>query len=360
MNTWVKSVAGVGLAGLGAVAAGAVVERRVVKSRRVGAEDVGDLTALSAPAQEVVTADGVVLHAEVDEQAPYAGTGARSCAGPTLVFVHGYALNLHCWHFQRRLMRGRHRMVFYDQRSHGRSGRSDRAHATIDQLGDDLARVLDALVPEGEPVVLVGHSMGGMSIMSYAEQHPEAFDRRVVGVGLLSTTAGGLHPSRILSPLIPDALGGFLAPRVIAALASAPELVDSARSRGSNIGFLVADKFAFGGEAPAAQVEFLDQMLAGTPFEVLAEFFGSFSTLDKYAVLERFGTVPTTVLCGTKDRITSIGHSRKMAKRITGARLVEVEGAGHMVLFEEPGRVEAEIERLVSASDASGVRRAAR
>ena len=102
---------------------------------------------------------------------------------PTLVFVHGYALNLDCWHFQREYFRGKRRMVFYDQRSHGRSGRSDNDHATIDQLGRRSRRVLDELAPDG-PVVLVGHSMGGMSIMALAEQHPEMFGDRVAGVAL--------------------------------------------------------------------------------------------------------------------------------------------------------------------------------
>ena len=67
-----------------------------------------------------------------------------------------------------------HRMVLFDQRSHGRSGRSRADHANIDFCGDDLAHVLDQLVPEG-PVVLVGHSMGGMTIMALAAQHPEWF-----------------------------------------------------------------------------------------------------------------------------------------------------------------------------------------
>ena len=75
----------------------------------------------------------------------------------------------------------------------------------------------------------------------------------------------------------------MVAPRVIAALAKAPELVDSARRSGSNIGFIVADMFAFGSkDVPAAQVEFLDEMLAGTSFDVLAEFFPNFSQLDKF------------------------------------------------------------------------------
>ncbi len=130
--------------------------------------------------------------------------------------------------------------------------------------------------------------------MAFAERHPETFDARVSGIGLVATTAGGLRPHRTVSRFIPDRVGELVAPRLITALANAPELVDSARSRGSNIGFLVADQFAFGGEAPASQVEFLDEMLAGTPVQVLAEFFPGFSKLDKFAVLERFADVPTT------------------------------------------------------------------
>ena len=98
----------------------------------------------------------------------------------TLVFVHGYALNLDCWHFQREAFRGKHRMAFYDQRSHGRSERGDREHATIDQLGDDLARVIETVAPKGK-VILVGHSMGGMSIIAFAERHPKAFAQAGLG-----------------------------------------------------------------------------------------------------------------------------------------------------------------------------------
>ena len=103
---------------------------------------------------------------------------ARRSDEPTLVFVHGYALNLDCWHFQREAFRGKHRMAFYDQRSHGRSERSDREHATIDQLGDDLAVVIEDGGAGGQ-VVLVGHSMGGMSIIAFAERHPKLFAKRV-------------------------------------------------------------------------------------------------------------------------------------------------------------------------------------
>ena len=349
MNAWVRRIGGVGVAGLATVAGAAVIERRVVKARRAAADEAEEYRSLRAPGIEIEADDGTVLHAEVDDVAPYATGAIPDPEQPTVVFVHGYALNLDCWHFQRKQMRGRHRMVFYDQRSHGRSERSPREHASVDQTGDDLARVLERLVPTGK-MVLVGHSMGGMSIMAFAERHPEVFAERVGAVGLVATTAGGLRPHRTVSRFIPDRVGEMVAPRLITALANAPELVDSARARGSNIGFLVADQFAFGGEAPASQVEFLDEMLAGTPVQVLAEFFPGFSRLDKFAVLERFADVPTTIVCGTRDRLTPVGHSRKMASSIPGSRLVEVPGAGHMVLFEAPDLVNATLEQLFTAA----------
>ncbi len=341
---------GLGAAAVAAVATGVVVERRVVRARRAGAAEADRLGTLRSEPVEITCDDGVVLHAEIDELQPYAVGKRRTRGEITLVFVHGYALNLDCWHFQREAFRGKYRMAFYDQRSHGRSERSDREHASIDQLGDDLATVIGQVAPKGK-VVLVGHSMGGMSIIAFAERHPKLFAKKVAGVALVATTAGGLRPHRTLSRWIPDGLGQAVAPRLIAALAKAPELVDSARRPGSNVGFLVADQFAFGSkDVPAAEVEFLDEMLAGTSFGVLAEFFPSLSSLDKFEHLLVLDEVPTTIICGTKDKVTSIGHSRKMAAQLPNATLVECEGAGHMVIFEARARVNEALESLVEAA----------
>ncbi len=112
----------------------------------------------------------------------------------TIVFSHGYTLNQDCWHFQRRDL-AEHRLVFWDQRDHGRSGRAQSVTATIDQLGADLKAVIDAAAPGPGPVVLVGHSMGGMTIMALAEQHPDMFGTKVAGAVLISTAASGLHPA---------------------------------------------------------------------------------------------------------------------------------------------------------------------
>lgn len=123
--------------------------------------------------------------------------GRKDPAPVTVVFSHGYCLNQDSWHFQRAALRGLVRTVHWDQRSHGRSGQGvaqsgpDGVPVTIDQLGRDLKAVLDVAAPEG-PLVLVGHSMGGMTIMALAERYPEFVRDRVVGVAFVGTSAGKL------------------------------------------------------------------------------------------------------------------------------------------------------------------------
>lgn len=354
---------GAGLGALGLAAAGTAFgvarRRRAMGERSVADEELGSLR--STPVT-VVAEDGVPLHVEVDEVTPsdQEPQRRRERRRPdpevSVVFVHGYCLNLDAWHFQRAAYRGLVRTVFYDQRSHGRSGRSSRHNATIEQLARDLKQVLDEVVPEG-PVVLVGHSLGGMTIVALVEQFPELVGDRVVGVGLVSTTAGGLDVGRILLPLIPGRFGGRVTHQAVRTLRHGHLAVDGLRRVGRAIAMVATDLFAFGGEVPTSYVEFVDEMLAQTPFEVVAEFFPSFSTLDKFHTVEVLSSVPTAILCGTADRMTSIGHSRKLHQRIAGSRLLECEGAGHMLPIERHDQVTAELDQLITAATARTARR---
>jgi pimeloyl-ACP methyl ester carboxylesterase len=348
----VLSVTGLAVGAVGVVAAGTAY--RMVKQRQlIGRRGAGDDTPFgslhSAPVT-VVTDDGVDLRVEVDERVP----GDGEDPGLTVVFVHGYALSMDSWHFQRAAYRGRVRTVFYDQRSHGRSGRSTPGHATIDQLGLDLLAVLDAVVADG-PVVLVGHSMGGMTIIALAEEHPELFGDRVVGVGLVSTTAGGLEPSRMLVPALPANVAGQVAQRLVAALGRGHRTIDGLRRLGHSVALVATDELAFGDEVPASYVEFVDRMLSATPFEVVAEFFPTFSALDKFEAVAALGQVPSSIVCGTQDKLTPIGLSRRLHDLIPGSVLRECDGAGHMVILERDADVTDELDLLIArAGDRAG------
>jgi pimeloyl-ACP methyl ester carboxylesterase len=339
-----KKLLGAAASAAGLAAAGTAV--RVAQRRRVIARrGVGDQTpfgSLRSPALNVVADDGVDLHVEVDE--------ADGRDDVTVVFVHGYSLNLDCWHFQRAGYRGQLRTVFYDQRSHGRSARSDEDHCTVEQLGLDLKRVIEATA--SGPVVLVGHSMGGMSIISLAQHHPELFGDTVVGVALISTTAGGLDPGRILLPMLPLGLGGTIMGRVVRTLDRGHMMVDLARKWGHAIADVVTDSYAFGDDVPAHYVDFLFEMLNATPFAVVADFYPAFATLDHFDHVGPLGQVPTSIICGTDDRITKVSHSRKLHSRIPGSSLLECEGAGHMVILERHEDVNAELDDLISRADA--------
>jgi pimeloyl-ACP methyl ester carboxylesterase len=60
--------------------------------------------------------------------------------------------------------------------------------------------------------------------------------------------------------------------------------------------------------------------------------------------------VPTSIICGTDDKLTAIGHSRKLQAQIEGATLLECEGAGHMVIMERHDQVNAALDQLIAAA----------
>ena len=337
----------VGIAGatLGVLAAGAaagmLAERKLVSRKRATAEQ--PFGSVRGERRAVVAEDGLELYAEVDEP------DQPKTRPLTVVFVHGYALNLDCWHFQRLALRGDQRLVLYDQRSHGRSARSRREHCTIEVLGRDLAAVLEQLTGD-DPVVLIGHSMGGMTIMALAEQYPELFGSKIRGVALMSTSAGGLQASTLGLPGLPGRLIHRLSPAVMATMARAPRLVERGRRVGSDIGFVVTRRLAFGTEVPQEYVDFTDEMLAATPFDVVADFFPGFDGHDKYDALKPIATVPTVVIAGGRDQITPFSHTRRIADRIPKAELIEIPEAGHMVLLEFHDEVSKALTRLVESA----------
>jgi pimeloyl-ACP methyl ester carboxylesterase len=338
-------------AGLAAVAAaataGIAAERRVVGRARNAPDPYVDepFGSLHTSADVVIADDGVPLHVEV--------VGPES-AKVTLVFVHGFALSMDSWHFQRRdLDLGK--MVFFDQRSHGASGRSPRQHSTIDQLGRDLFTVLRAVAPDG-PVVLIGHSMGGMTVLALADQHPELFGTRIAAVALVGTAAGAFAES-ILG--IPGVVGRALrpvAPGIIKAANRRAHLLEQGRKAGSDIVFVLTRRFSYGGEAPPSLVAFVERMLAGTSVEVMTEFFDTFLSHDKLKALETLRNVPASIICGDRDLMTPVKNSHRMAEALPDAELVVVEGAGHMVMLERPDVVNSALDRLVERTVSSTAR----
>ncbi|AUS79221.1 alpha/beta hydrolase [Actinoalloteichus sp. AHMU CJ021] len=325
----------VGMVGgvIGAALGGAVVGAAAQSARFAALRERGELAELGvSPADREYTVaadDGLPL--AVEEIDPVGG-GAEV----TVVLVHGYVVDRRCWHFQRRDLpeseSPRVRLVLYDQRSHGRSGRGRRDSATIEQLGRDLAAVLRVAAPTG-PVVLVGHSMGGMTVMALAEQQPELFGELVRGVALVGTAAGDVGksglPRTLLSRRNPvtRGLGRFADWQ--------PELLEAARRAGNHLTWGATRAVAFGDKSvDPALVNLMYDMIQATPMRVFADFVDTFTTHDRVAALGGLAHCETLVLAGDADRVTPFSHSEIIAAELPDAEFVSVAGAGHMVMLE--------------------------
>jgi pimeloyl-ACP methyl ester carboxylesterase len=282
----------------------------------------------------VVTDDGIPL--DVEEVGP-------ADAPLTVVFVHGLALALGSWHYQwlglADMTRPRLRMVFYDQRSHGRSGRAPAETATIDQLGDDLYRVLAEVAPTG-PVVLVGHSIGGMAVMSLVDRHPELFGPRVIGLALISTSTGRLSEVSFGLPAVTARLRAPIMPLVLRTMRSRAALIERGRKLGTDLAWLLTRHYSFGStEVSPTLVDYVEKLIASTPVDAVAEFFPGLTGHDKLGALSHLAGLEILIVVGGKDLLTPEEHSRRMAQLLPHAELLVLDGAGHLAMMERPALV---------------------
>jgi pimeloyl-ACP methyl ester carboxylesterase len=334
-------IAGIAAMAAGGIAIGVELERRIVNSRiaRQQRDDREGFFELRSDGPLITTPDGVMLHTEVDE-APAAAAG-----DPTLVFVHGYALNLDCWHFQRKHFRGRLRQVFYDQRSHGRSGRSAPELCRIPQLAEDLGQVLDEAAGPG-PLILVGHSMGGMAIIRLAQSQPERFGGQIQGVAFFMTAAGDMAD---YSPIrgLPGRVFTRVAEPLMATLNRVPELVAEGRRAGSDLGYVVTKRMSFGSDVPVSYVEFVTEMIAKMPLEVIADYYSAFADVNEYEALTALRKLPLAVVGGTEDMVTSIEHTERMVELLPDAEATLLPACGHLGMIEHHDACNAVLDRLV-------------
>ncbi|MEU9094646.1 alpha/beta fold hydrolase [Streptomyces sp. NPDC087901] len=363
--------AGIAGAAIGVIAAGAAagvaVERLTVgrgmrKRARLALDATGPYGSLRGMPGRAAADDGTELYYEIDEVDPGSGTGTGgtppgSAAGPrrrrlfgrkapapvTVVFSHGYCLSQDSWHFQRAALRGIVRTVHWDQRSHGRSERgraqAQGVHVGIDQLGRDLKAVIDAAVPEG-PVVLVGHSMGGMTIMALADQYPALMRDRVAAVAFVGTSSGKLGEVSFGLPVAGVNAVRRVLPGVLKALGSQAELVERGRRATADLFAGLIKRYSFGSRDVDPAVErFAERLIESTPIDVVAEFYPAFAEHDKSNALPLFRDVPVLILAGDKDLVTPSSHSEAIADQLPDAELVIVPDAGHLVMLEHPETV---------------------
>lgn len=263
----------------------------------------------------------------------------------TVVLAHGWTLSKHTWdRVARRLpevVGSALRTVRFDLRGHGESDPAPAGTNTIAQCADDLAALIAQRVPTG-PIVLVGHSMGGMTLMALAQRHPRLVEQRVAAAAFVASSTGDLARPRLglPTPAAEIAQGVERAATGVLGRIRGRRLTKRARTLRPGLRWLL-----FGRQPQRRDLADTATWVSQCQPVAMAEFRRSLAMHDRVDALAAFDTVPTLVLAGFADRLTPYGHARKVADALPRARLIGYGGAGHMLPLE---RTEEVTERLAT------------
>jgi pimeloyl-ACP methyl ester carboxylesterase len=297
---------------LGGVAGAAYVAQRAAARRLRRKPDGGAHRALEGPIYVDHRIDshdrGVIYVVE---------NGKRD--DPPIVLSHGVTLSVRTWFHQLEdLPKQGFRTIAFDHRGHGQSTLGEAGHS-VENLGNDVKSVVEGL--DLHDAVLVGHSIGGVAVQSFVINSPDVAAERVAGIVLLSTLAHTVFGSR--------------STRTKARLERLTGVVPDASWLWNNrdLGFLAA-RIGFGKSPRPSHVELVRRMMAECSHETRLNAPRALVGLDLTADLPRV-RVPTLIIVGTADVLTTVAESKRMARLIPEARLEVLRGGGHMLMLEQ-------------------------
>jgi pimeloyl-ACP methyl ester carboxylesterase len=293
----------------------------VLLFRRTGLDEPKDLRPDSILRLE--RPDGTVLSV-----ATYGAVGA-----PTLVLTHGAGVNASSWYYVQRKLAERFRVVCWDLPGLGRSGRPNDGNFSLERHAEHLAAVVDATATN-RPVVLVGHSLGGMITLTFCRLFPERLGPVAAGLVLVdsshtnptrTTTASGFV-SAIQKPILEPVLHliRWLAPLV---------WLTSWLSYLNGTAHLGAMLFGFAGSETRGQ---LDRAALYNPLAWPGVQAAETLAMLDYDATPTLSAIPVPVLCltGHLDRMVVPATSRFMAEQIPAGRAHVLQPGGHMTVFE--------------------------
>jgi pimeloyl-ACP methyl ester carboxylesterase len=315
------------------VIAGLAAEQLATRRLRRPSESVATPRPASADDVEISTPDGGVIR------------GVQAGSGRPLVLLHGITLRAEVWHRQWDLV-DEFRVIAIDLRGHGRS-ESGRDGPTIEANARDLALLVDELDLEG--AVVAGHSMGGMVLGRFVADRlgrvgpDDAWaDGRIGGLGFIST-AGRSPVARANDTL------GRLAPGAQSLAARRPRLARRLASIPDNDLGQIMVRSTFG-----KRPDLRDLRETADAFEALEvhEFLRAAPSILDHDVLDALRSchLPAAIIVGSRDSLTPVVESRRLAAALEQATLQVVDGAGHQLMLERPDEVNEMLRGLAARS----------
>lgn len=278
--------------------------------------------------------------------------------GEILVLVHGWSCSIEYWNPQINAFADRYRVLAYDQRGHGES-ELGRAPLGAASLADDLVAVLDAALPAGKRAVLVGHSMGGMTLQAWAARYPEQVAERASEVVLVNTAASEIRHETDMIPVLNKPL--TVADRPLTVLGATVRMPSAIAETmlyspvplpGGWLANTVFKDRAMTKNATADEVEFALSVIRSCRPLTRGLHAVALLDIDLGESAEHL-TVPTTVIAGSNDLLLPERLSRRIVELLDRTGFLadyHVWPTGHLGNIEAADRFNAVLEQVVTRS----------
>jgi pimeloyl-ACP methyl ester carboxylesterase len=230
---------------------------------------------------------------------------------PALLFIHGAGLDASIWDAQANHFRGKHLVYRLELPGHGGSGSSGEEEITAYAVW--VRQVIEKLF-HSAAYALVGHSMGG-----------------AVALELATSPLRGLHSVVLVGT--GAKLG--VTPIVFQMLKENPDAF-----------FETIDRVGFCADTSR---NVRDRVIELTKKCAPNVIFKDFKACDRFDIRERLGniSVPALIVCGEEDLLTPVKFSEYLHRKISASSLVVIPAAGHMVVAEQPERLNRAIEAFL-------------
>lgn len=232
-------------------------------------------------------------------------------SGEPLLLIMGLGANTTSWYRQIPALSRDYQVIAFDNRGAGRSDKPNEPYS-MSQMADDAIGILDHLgIPSAH---VFGMSLGGMIAQELVLRSPERARTLVLG----GTMAGG--PTAIFAG--PEVVQQFIS------LAGMPVI----QAIEAGLALIYSERYIKEKKGELVRRMIMNAYLTA-PMHAIQRQFMAIVGFDTTARLSEIAA-PALVLAGTADRVIPLENSRALAAGISGARLVEFEGAGHGFLVE--------------------------
>lgn len=303
----------------------------LVRSRRIDAASARRRSAEPGRGRTITGADGTALRAWT--------CGAEDA--PTVVFAHCWTGTNELWHKQLEELCDDYRVVVYDQRGHGSSGPAGSLGYTLDALAADLDAVFDATTAQGEPVMVVGHSMGAMTIVAWAGRHRGEVGTRVRSAVLCSSGVSSLTAESAVLGRWPAAFSTVHG-RITDAVLGSPLTVRSIPIPAARV---AVRRMALAPDARHEDVELTLRMIYDCRPRARAGFGNAMARMDLAEAVDALD-VPVIMVAGARDLMTPLAHAERIIDSLEEGELRVDDRAGHMTPLESPQLLNAAIREL--------------